>query len=45
MQQRVGVGLLMAVLLSGPVLAQENRPTVDATSQVNTIVLHVDGMS
>lgn len=48
MLQRIGVGLIAVAVLAlpGAAMAQDSRPTkVDATSQVNTVVLHVDGMS
>ena len=45
MVKRVGAGLVLAALFALPAAAQESRPTVDAASQVNNVVLHVDGMS
>ena len=47
MLHRAGASLVSVILLtwtSGLASAQDSRPTIDA-AQVDTIIIHVDGMS
>lgn len=37
--------LALSSFLSNPALAQDSRPTAADSAQVNTIIVHVDGMS